>query len=214
MKDTIFFIISEKKKVNSILAAIHALGLSGGTVVHAEGIAPEGFLSRLGLVKRDKEMIMLAFPRSREEDIINILRDKYHFDEKNTGIGFSMPLLSYNGQYNDNIAPSDLYCLFVIIEKGQRTQATKALYQAGQRGASILNGRGAGLPTSYAFDFVIEEEKNILLMVVNAKDKERVMKEVGEELDIEKKGAGFMFSVPVLSTVGINKEKEDLDGSD
>ncbi len=214
MKDTIFFIISEKKKVNSILAAIHSLGLNGGTVVHAEGIAPEGFLSRLGLVKRDKEMIMLAFPRSREEDIINILRDKYHFDEKNTGIGFSMPLLSYNGQYNDNIAPSDLYCLFVIIEKGQRTQATKALYQAGQRGASILNGRGAGLPTSYAFDFVIEEEKNILLMVVNAKDKERVVKEVGEELDIEKKGAGFMFSVPVLSTVGINKEKEDLDGSD
>lgn len=214
MKDALFFIISEKKKANSILATIHEIGIGGGTVVHAEGIAPEGFLSRLGLVKRDKEMIMLTFPRSREDDIINILRDKYHFDEKNTGIGFSMPILSFNGHYNDNIESSDLYCLFVIIEKGQRSKATKALYQAGQRGASILIGRGAGLPTSYAFDFVIEEEKNILLMVVNAKDKDRVVKEVGEELDIEKRGAGFMFSVPVLSTVGINKEKEDLDGTD
>jgi len=94
--------------------------------------------------------------------------------------------------------------IITIVRQGWGDKVMEASMRAGAQGGTILMGRGIGIHEKQKIMGIpIEPEKEIVLTVTYGDDSEAILKEICEDCELEKPGAGIAFVVPVEKVVGI-----------
>ena len=94
--------------------------------------------------------------------------------------------------------------IFVIVNQGFAEEAMDVARELGVRGGTILNARGVAREKDAAFfGITIQQEKEILMMVVEKDIKDDVLNALYQEMGMAKKAQGIAFSLPVSDVAGL-----------
>ena len=94
--------------------------------------------------------------------------------------------------------------IFVIVNAGFAEEAMDVAREQGVRGGTILNARGVAREKEAAFfGITIQQEKEILMMVVEKDIKDKVLNALYSRMGMAKKAKGIAFSLPVSDVAGL-----------
>ena len=94
--------------------------------------------------------------------------------------------------------------IFVIINAGFAEEAMDVAREEGVRGGTILNARGVAREQEAAFfGITIQQEKEILMMVVEKEIKDKVLNALYSRMGMAKQAKGIAFSLPVSDVAGL-----------
>lgn len=98
----------------------------------------------------------------------------------------------------------------VIVNKGFTDLVMNAARESGARGGTVFGARGTGNPDMQQFyGVVIKPDKEFVLIVVNEKIKDNVLKTIGKEAGLETPGQGIAFALPVTDIIGFSTEVKE-----
>ena len=94
--------------------------------------------------------------------------------------------------------------IFVIVNAGFAEEAMDVAREQGVRGGTILNARGVAREKEAAFfGITIQQEKEILMMVVEKEIRDKVLNALYKEMGMAKQAKGIAFSLPVSDVAGL-----------
>lgn len=100
--------------------------------------------------------------------------------------------------------------IFAIVNAGFADDAMDVARQNGARGGTILNARGVAREKDAAFfGITIHAEKEILMLVVEKENRDRILNALYKEMGMDKKAQGIAFSLPVSDAAGLVKLPEE-----
>lgn len=100
--------------------------------------------------------------------------------------------------------------IFAIVNAGFAEDAMDVARRQGVRGGTILNGRGVAREKEAAFfGITIHAEKEILMMVVEKEIRDNVLNALYQEMGMDKKAQGIVFTLPVADVAGLAKPMEE-----
>lgn len=100
--------------------------------------------------------------------------------------------------------------IFCIVNKGFSEMVMDAAKEAGARGGTILNARGtANKEAESFFHIAIQPEKEIVMILVDAKIKDAVLHSLYQKAGLDTMGQGIAFTLPVDNVVGLTPWKVD-----
>lgn len=96
-------------------------------------------------------------------------------------------------------------CLIVsIVRKGWGDTVLDATISAGAHGGTVLFGRGIGRNEQQkVFGIQIEPEKEVVLTIVSADLKDKMLEEIMRAAELGLPGHGLAFVLPVEAVVGV-----------
>ena len=104
--------------------------------------------------------------------------------------------------------------IFCIVNSGYSEMVMDAAKKFGARGGTVLSGRGTANPEAEKlFGITVEPEKEIVMILVSAELKDKILSALYDEVGLNSAGQGIAFALPVDSVVGLtptqdSKEKE------
>ena len=94
--------------------------------------------------------------------------------------------------------------IFVIVNQGFAEEAMDVARELGVRGGTILNARGVAREKEAAFfGITIQQEKEVLMMVVEKEIKDKVLNAMYSQMGKAKHAKGIAFSLPVSDVAGL-----------
>ena len=198
----------------------HHIGVQ--LIALGKGTAGSEIMDYLGLDQLEKDLILSLVPSTLAGNILSHLNETLHFSKPGKGIAFSIPLsglsvgmsrrleeVSGESMTTENeeasIAMENLThdLIVAVVNHGESDIVMKAAKEAGARGGTIAKAREAGEEAKKVFGFMIQPEKELVLILVPNQDKQPIMqaictafrKEIGEAL--------MAFSLPVDGVTGI-----------
>ncbi|MCQ2090885.1 MAG: P-II family nitrogen regulator [Fibrobacter sp.] len=100
--------------------------------------------------------------------------------------------------------------IFCIVNAGFSEAVMDAAKEAGARGGTILNARGtANKEAESLFHIAIQPEKEIVMILVDAKIKDAVLHSLYQKAGLDTMGQGIAFSLPVDHVVGLTPWKPE-----
>ena len=94
--------------------------------------------------------------------------------------------------------------IFAIVNSGYGDDAMAVARAQGARGGTILNARGVAREHEAAFfGITIHADKEILMLVVENKDRDNILNALYREMGMDKKSHGIIFSLPVSDVAGL-----------
>ena len=94
--------------------------------------------------------------------------------------------------------------IFVIVNKGDAETVVQAAEAAGANGATVVNGRGAGIhETSKLFAMEIEPEKEVVMIVAARENAATIAESVRQAARLDVPGQGILFVLDVDKTYGV-----------
>ena len=100
--------------------------------------------------------------------------------------------------------------IFCIVNEGFADTVMEAARKAGAGGGTILRGHGtASSMAEDLFKIRIQPEKELVMILVPQEIKDGVLRALYENAGLDSAGQGIAFSLPVESTVGLNKPKPE-----
>ena len=94
--------------------------------------------------------------------------------------------------------------IFAIVNSGFAEDVMDVAREQGVRGGTILNARGVAREKEAAFfGITIQQEKEILMMVVEKDIKDKVLNALYSQMGMAKKAKGIAFSLPVSDVAGL-----------
>lgn len=199
-----------------VLTELRPFNAAGGLVLQGEGTYRNKILSILGLDETRKEVLFLPVDNHFLPAIFAMFQERFNMDKKHKGVAFTIPMIRHNEDRlisaGDQVDPGQFEeaCLFVITNHGKSRDVVDYAEEMGAKGGTIIHGRGAGLPLHLAFDIQITPEKDIVFMVTKTGKIPALRDHLIDRLQLEKRGNGILFALPVLGSVGFYQEKGDL----
>lgn len=100
--------------------------------------------------------------------------------------------------------------VFCIVNDGFSDAVMDAARACGARGGTVINARGtAKAEAEKLFNISIQPEKEIVLILVNKEDKEKILHSIYQNVGLNSPGQGIAFTVPVDQVVGIGSNTEN-----
>ena len=100
--------------------------------------------------------------------------------------------------------------IFCIVNSGYSEQVMDTAKKFGARGGTVLDARGtASKEAETFFGVTVEPEKEIVMILVPAKCKDKILEALYEEVGLSTAGQGIAFSLPVDAVVGLSEETEE-----
>ncbi len=97
--------------------------------------------------------------------------------------------------------------IFCIVNIGYSEVVMEAAKKVGARGGTVMNARGtAGKEAEAFFGVAVQPEKEIVMILVPAKHKDKILGALYDEVGLDTAGQGIAFSLPVDSVVGISED--------
>ena len=207
----LFCSILDFGKGSKALKLAKKLGALGGTIFLGNGTIGNYFLNMLGVLEIRKEIFITIIDRKIEDVFYEQMSSKFNLDKAHHGIAFSVPLRSCleigktkTVSNAEKKGVNDLEAIFVIVDKGLSDNVLDSAKTAGSTGGTIIHGRGTGLKeTERLFEFVIEPEKEIILILSNVQKTEEIVSGINEKLNIEESNKGIIFVVDVTRSLGL-----------
>ncbi len=101
--------------------------------------------------------------------------------------------------------------IFCIVNAGFSDAVMDAAREFGARGGTILRGRGTANPEAEKlFALTIHPEKEVVMILVDAKIKDKILHALYQEVGLKTPGQGIAFSLPVDSVVGLSEHVADF----
>lgn len=103
---------------------------------------------------------------------------------------------------------TNMKVIFTIVDRGLSSQVVECANKAGATGGTIINGRGSGIENApKLFNIEIEPEKEVVLIIVDSKTKDPVVKAIRAEMKIDEPNKGIVFVLDLHETFGLYQEK-------
>ena len=97
------------------------------------------------------------------------------------------------------------FAIFTVCIRGTGEKVMECARKAGARGGTIFKARGTAPEEVTQFINVdVQPEKEIILILVSAADKEKIMKAISSECGISSEANAITFAIPVDETIGVN----------
>ncbi len=188
------------------------------------GTANSRILDYLGLSETQKDIVVAFVPARRVTDVMRAVDERFDLSSPGRGVLFSCPLSGVSAQVpqllSDGIPPQkeETYVessqsfdlVTVIVNRGDIDLVMDAARSAGARGGTVVHGRRMGVDDAETRrGFVLEPEKDIVLMVVAHEQKLDVMRAVNKAAGITTPSRGVLFSLPVEEVMGLRPVVEE-----
>lgn len=190
-------------------------GVSGGTITLGTGSVHSRILDYIGLADIRKEIVYMAAEKETAYEALEELNKEYQFNKPNHGIAFTTSICGVLGtrrimckhKKDERGADNIMYHIITtIVDKGKAEDVITAATEAGFKGGTIINGRGAGVhETSKLFSMDIEPEKEIVLILSEADKTDKIVSLIRENLKIDEPGNGIIYVQNATRTYGIYK---------
>ena len=100
-----------------------------------------------------------------------------------------------------NVSKELILC---IVNAGFTDIVMNVARREGAMGGTIIHARGTAIEDAEnKFGIQVNPEKDLVLLVVDAKLKDAIMKAIYSEAGIESKAGSIAFSLPVTDSIGI-----------
>ena len=94
--------------------------------------------------------------------------------------------------------------VFCIVNEGFAEVAMDAAREAGATGGTVMHATGTARPDSeLTFGVVVQPQKEIVMILVDVKIKEAVLKSLYDAVGLQTAGQGIAFTMPVAEVVGL-----------
>lgn len=98
-------------------------------------------------------------------------------------------------------------CILAIVNNGFSEAVMDAAIKCGARGGTVFNARGTAKKEAVDFFHInFSPEKEIVMLIVDSKIKDNILKEIYETVGIKTPGQGIAFSLPVSNAIGLEKQ--------
>ena len=131
-----------------------------------EGTAPSKLLEVMGINEIQKEILMIPSSNELSDQFHKLVHDEFMFYKRNRGIAFSIPFTHWQVHTDlqeqkklERDGSSSHCCIMTVVDKGRSKACLKAARAAGAKGATLIHGRGAGIPADFCFSLVIEPQR-------------------------------------------------------
>lgn len=199
---------------SKIVSFVREFDILGGTIMHAKGTSSDKWMQRLQLAENHKEIVFVAAPLKKCNELMERAANHFKFERANRGICFSMPLEVIVGKHikeklDESIGRTsdtmqDYKAIYTIVNLGDGELVVKAASNAGAKGGTIIHGRGAGDGEgAKLFAMEIEPEKEIVLILVKDDIVDHVKAAILEAVDLTQSQTGILFVQDVISAFGL-----------
>lgn len=216
-KPILFCSILDYGKGSKMLKLSKELGGVGETIFIGRGTLRNEWLNILGVEDIRKEVFITIINEELEDIFYKEVSKRFALERRHHGIAFSMPLkyfitgkekigLSDGEKGVSSVSKIDFESIFVIVDKGSLDDVLDAAEAAGSTGGTVIHGRGSGSKEkAKLFNIEIEPEKEILLILSQVSNTEKIVNSIKDKLDIHKPNAGIIFVMDVSRTLGLYK---------
>jgi nitrogen regulatory protein PII len=219
--------ITERSREKAFIKLYSEHGVDISFITYGNGTATSAVLNTFGLEASEKA-IMGSFVTS--ENFVSIKKDlqrRFHIDIPGTGVVFLIPLSSIGGKKQLSILlgsqeyvrgeesvmkNTETELIVVIANNGHTETIMDAARSAGVRGGTIIHAKGTGAQGTDKFmGMVIAEKKEMLYMVVNSADRDKVMRAIMDSSGLRTEAQAVVFSLPVSATAGMRLAADNDD---
>jgi nitrogen regulatory protein PII len=204
---------------SKVLKELKKIGVPGGTIFLGRGTVKNHILELLGLDEAKKEIVIIIAKKQLEDQIHEVITEKFHLDKPNHGIVFSKPISRSLGVRSNSTNDRDSIIggkndmkyevIYTIVERGLSAEVVDAATSAGARGATIINARGSGIhESSMFFSMNIEPEKEIVMIIIEKEKSDKIINAIEDTMHIDEPGKGILFAMDINKVSGLLKEKD------
>ena len=98
--------------------------------------------------------------------------------------------------------------ILCIVNEGFSDEVMSAAREFGAKGGTVIHARGTANPDAEKiFNFPISPEKEIVMIVVESKIKNDILKSLYNRVGLNTAGKGIAFSLPISEVVGLSPVK-------
>ena len=183
--------------------------------MYGRGTAQKSVLELLGLRSHDYHVLMTVADKTRTKTFMEEARRQLYIDAPGHGIIVASPINSIGGRktlsylkkdQKDDTKPKIIYkheIILAIANEGYTDNVMDAARAAGARGGTVLHGKGTGSKDAEKFFNVsIASEKEVVMIVAKAEEKEAIMKSIVTEAGIGTEAGAVCLSLPVSAIAG------------
>ena len=104
----------------------------------------------------------------------------------------------------------DHQVIFCIVNSGYSETVMSAAKKFGAKGGTVINARGtASKEAETFFGVTVEPEKDIVMILVPTKRRDKILEALYDEVGLATAGQGIAFSVPVDGVVGLSEDTDE-----
>lgn len=200
-----------------VMRILKKFGVTGGTIILGNGTVNNRILNLLAITDSRKEIVLAVTNKSNVDKALEGLNKEFKFEKKNHGIVFTTSICGVAGSSSfecscktnneeRGVDKTMYHVITVIVDKGKGEEVVSAGSEAGSKGGTIMNARGAGIhETSRLFHMEIEPEKEIVIILCENDKTEAIASAIREKVSIDKPGNGIIYIQNVNKTYGIYK---------
>ncbi len=194
-------------------------GATKGTVILGEGTVQSVLLELAGRNEVHKEIVVIPASEKLSDKLHETISTDFQFSKGNRGIAFSIPFadrkLHTGQQAQEKRAKkmnSRFFCIVAIVEKECSKDCINAARVGGARGATLIHGHGAGIPTDFYFPVVLEPQKDLIIIITTKNKVVSIRRKILSDLKLAETGKGTIFTLPVIRTSGLfeNRARERM----
>ena len=192
---------------------VKTVGVTGKTVHGAHGISVLSDIT-------EKDVVLTLAPQQKLRRVLPDLSSHLHLAKAGHGIAFAIELDSINASALNSLtrfmsedaikeeAPMNKEytheVILSVLDSDQTDLAFAAAKEAGCRGGTVIKGRRiSGGETKKIFSLTVQPEKELLMILVPAKDCKAIMKAMVNKVQQETGERIVAFSLPVSDVMGL-----------
>lgn len=217
------FLIADYGCVQTVREIFEKENLPCRFLMHGHGSADSAMLDYLGLGDNKKIIAVTFVANSAVLNLYKLFNDRLSLSRAGMGIAFAVPVSGASGlafALNGTNAETEVDAemnepkhelIITIVDRGGFEAVKEASKAAGARGGTLIHGLGLGGEEAAKFlGISIQPEKDIVLIVVDSEDREKIMQNILDNAGIRTDYRGICFSLPVDSALGLAGKNDDI----
>lgn len=218
------FLIATPKLVKKGIELFKAGGVPVQYHFCAQGTASSEIMDMLGLGGVEKNILMSVMPKEFADTMLKKLRKQLYLGMPDTGVAFTIVMSGSSGrlvqliqslQLEDertrlerdeyDMAETEHSMIMAIVNQGFSEDVMDAARPMGAAGGTVFHSRRIGSEEALKFwNISVQEEREVVLILAEKKDKLPIMKAVGEKCGMHSEAHGIVLSFPVDGVAGLN----------
>jgi len=212
----LFVYIVNYKDGTRVMKLAKEKGVRNSVTFLGHGTIESPLLDFIGLNDIRKEVVLMAAEKHIGIDTFHRISKGMKLDKQGRGIAFSMGITRFIGsdgavklERKKERGVDTMYeAIFVIVDKGRGKLVVDTAKVAGSRGATLISAKGSGIDDhTTLFEMDEEPEKEIILILSESQEVEKIIGAVIKECQLEDPGKGILFTCDVTRTFGLYQEK-------
>lgn len=189
---------------------------------NAVGTASSKMMDVLGLGNPEKQMLISFMPQPFADVMLSQLQKELRLGTFNSGVAFTLPLNGANNLIVRMLKPLDEHTqnnaerretimsdshdslIAVIVNQGYSEDVMETARAAGAGGGTVVPSRRVeNEPVMGFWGTSIQNEKDMVLIVVNNENKLRIMQEISKHCGMHSEAQGILVSLPIEHAIGL-----------